>query len=184
MIERQKRLKEVYEYVRENCHIHTKTQFAESVQFGRTSISAAFNGKNEYLTDNLFKSICAAFPGVFNIDYLLNGEGALLLDKVEPVRYVDERKGIPYFNVDFAAGFNIMENDQTTLPAYYIDFRPYNDCDCWCNAHGNSMYPTIASGSSFLCNEDDGWRCCHPECGKDARTLQRRPHAAVCEGSP
>ena len=153
MIERQKRLKEVYEYVRENCHIHTKTQFAESVQFGRTSISAAFNGKNEYLTDNLFKSICAAFPGVFNIDYLLNGEGTLLLDKVEPVRYVDERKGIPYFNVDFAAGFNIMENDQTTLPAYYIDFRPYNDCDCWCNAHGNSMYPTIASGDIVAMKE-------------------------------
>ena len=54
--------------------------------------------------------------------------------------------GRPYYNVDFALGFGIMENDQTRTPDYLIDFPPYNDCDCYCNAHGNSMYPTIASG--------------------------------------
>lgn len=153
MIERQNRLKEVYEHLRLYYGIHTQTDFANALHKSRNSVTLALNGNELYLTDKFFKSICAAFPGVFNIDYLLNGEGTLLLDKVEPVRYVDERKGIPYFNVDFAAGFNIMENDQTTLPAYYIDFRPYNDCDCWCNAHGNSMYPTIASGDIVAMKE-------------------------------
>jgi hypothetical protein len=37
------------------------------------------NGNNKYLTDKLFTKICEAYPGVFNIDYLLNGEGGLLL---------------------------------------------------------------------------------------------------------
>ena len=44
-------------------------------------MSAALNGNEGYLTDSLFKSICAAFPGTFNLDYLLTGEGSLLVDE-------------------------------------------------------------------------------------------------------
>lgn len=55
-------------------------------------------------------------------------------------------KGKPYYNVDFTLGFDILVNDQTQRPDYLIDFPPYNDCDCWVNAHGDSMHPTISSG--------------------------------------
>lgn len=78
MNERQKRLIEVYEHLRKYFGIHTKTGFAEAIQYGRTSMSAAMNGDEKYLTDSLFKNICAAFPGVFNLDYLLTGKGDLL----------------------------------------------------------------------------------------------------------
>ena len=81
MNERQKRLIEVYDYVRQHFGIHTKQGFAEALNYGRTSMSAALNGNEGYLTDSLFKSICAAFPGVFNLDYLLTGEGSLLVDE-------------------------------------------------------------------------------------------------------
>ena len=73
-----KRLIEVYEHLRRYFGIHTKTGFAESLHYGRTSLSAAMNGDESYLTDNLFKNICDAYPGTFNLDYLLNGEGDLL----------------------------------------------------------------------------------------------------------
>ena len=78
MNERQKRLIEVYEHLRRYYGIHTKTGFAEAIHYGRTSLSAAMNGDDSYLTDNLFKNICEAYRGVFNLDYLLNGEGDLL----------------------------------------------------------------------------------------------------------
>ena len=78
MNERQKRLIEVYEHLRRYFGIHTKTGFAESLHYGRTSLSAAMNGDESYLTDNLFKNICDAYPGVFDLNYLLNGEGSLL----------------------------------------------------------------------------------------------------------
>jgi hypothetical protein len=81
MNERQKRLIEVYDYVRQHFGIHTKQGFAEALNYGRTSMSAALNGNEGYLTDSLFKSICATFPGVFNLDYLLTGEGSLLVDE-------------------------------------------------------------------------------------------------------
>ena len=83
MIERQKRLIEVYEHLRRYFGIHTKTGFAESLHYGRTSLSAAMNGDEKYLTDSLFKNICEAYPGVFDLDYLLTGKGALLTIKEE-----------------------------------------------------------------------------------------------------
>ena len=78
MNERQKRLIEVYEHLRRYYGIHTKTGFAESLHYGRTSLSAAMNGDESYLTDNLFKNICDAYKGVFNLEYLLTGKGVLL----------------------------------------------------------------------------------------------------------
>ena len=78
MNERQKRLIEVYEHLRRYFGIHTKTGFAEALHYGRTSMSAAMNGDEKYLTDSLFKNVCETFHGVFNLDYLLTGEGSLL----------------------------------------------------------------------------------------------------------
>ena len=78
MNERQKRLIEVYGHLRRYFGIHTKTGFAEALQYGRTSMSAAMNGDEKYLTDSLFKNICDTYKGVFNLNYLLTGEGQLL----------------------------------------------------------------------------------------------------------
>lgn len=78
MNERQKRLIEVYEHLRRYFGIHTKTGFAKALNYGRTSLSAAMNGDESYLTDNLFKNICEAYPKTFNLDYLLTGKGSLL----------------------------------------------------------------------------------------------------------
>lgn len=90
--------------------------------------------------------------------WLLTGTGSIYADSQEDDGMVHDdvpeygqprtslSVGRPYYNVDFALGLDLMENDQTRTPDYLIDFVPFNDCDCYCNAHGNSMYPTIASG--------------------------------------
>ncbi len=83
MNERQKRLIEVYEHLRRYFGIHTKTGFAEALHYGRTSMSAAMNGDEKYLTDSLFKNICETYRGVFNLDYLLTGKGSLLIIEEE-----------------------------------------------------------------------------------------------------
>lgn len=79
MNERQKRLIEVYEHLRRYFGIHTKTGFAEALHYGRSSLSAALNGDDSYLTDKLFKNICETYPGVFDLHYLLTGDGELLI---------------------------------------------------------------------------------------------------------
>jgi hypothetical protein len=83
MNKRQKRLIEVYEYLRKYYGIHTKTGFAEALHYGRTSMSAAMNGDEKYLTDSLFKNICEAYKGVFDLNYLLTGDGDLLTHEEE-----------------------------------------------------------------------------------------------------
>lgn len=83
MIERQKRLKEVYKHLRQFWGIHTQIGFADSIQYSRSVISSALNGNEDYLTDNLFKNICEAYKNVFNLDYLLTGNGQLLTPEEE-----------------------------------------------------------------------------------------------------
>ena len=81
MLERQKRLNEVYNYLHSNKGIHTKAGFADAIKYARAYVSSALNGNEKYLTDKLFRSICSAFPETFNLDYLLTGDGRLLLDE-------------------------------------------------------------------------------------------------------
>ena len=80
---RKDRLNEVYEHLRNHFGIHTKTQFAAVLKITQPALSSAMNGNDAYLTDNLFKRICAAYQGVFNLDYLLNGTGSLLTIREE-----------------------------------------------------------------------------------------------------
>lgn len=84
MSNKQQRLKEVYDYVRSNYPVHTQADFAKEIKITRQAFSSAMNGNVSYLTTSLFQKICAAFPGTFNLDYLLTGEGELLLPQDAP----------------------------------------------------------------------------------------------------
>lgn len=83
MLDRQKRLNEVYEHLHKYFNIHTKGDFANSIKYARAYISSALNGNERYLTDKLFRNICEAYPGVFNLNYLLTGEGQFLIIEEE-----------------------------------------------------------------------------------------------------
>lgn len=72
-----------------------------------------------------------------------------------------KKLGCPYYNVDFAAGFDSMFNDQTSRPDYYIDFAPYNKKNAvWCNVSGHSMSPEISNGDIILIRQLPDWQCC------------------------
>lgn len=83
---RMQRLNEAYKHLYAFHDIASKTALADKLKVQRTGLSAALNGSKANLTDNLFMKICAAFPGVFNLDYLLNGTGTLLAqqEKAKP----------------------------------------------------------------------------------------------------
>lgn len=80
---RMQRLNEAYKHLYAFHGIASKTALADKLKVQRTGLSAALNGSKANLTDNLFMKICAAFPGVFNLDYLLNGTGTLLAQQKE-----------------------------------------------------------------------------------------------------
>lgn len=66
--------------------------------------------------------------------------------------------GKPYYNVDFLGGFDIVLNDQTINPEYLIDFKKYDDADCWCNVSGHSMEPLISNGDIIAIKQLHDWR--------------------------
>lgn len=85
---RQRTLNEVYEYLHNHCGLHTKSDFADILEVKRAGLYSAMNGNESYLTDNLFRRICTAYPGLFDIEYLLTGKGTLLLAKKDEVKEV------------------------------------------------------------------------------------------------
>jgi transcriptional regulator with XRE-family HTH domain len=79
--ERAKRLNEVYRYLYANKGVVSQTLFASQIGVQRSALSAAMNGNKLYLTNNLFMKVCAAYPDTFDLDYLLTGEGSLLVEQ-------------------------------------------------------------------------------------------------------
>ena len=108
---RKERLNEVYEYVRSHFPIHTQVEFAEKLKYHRTYISSAMNGNEKNLTDKLFTNICETFPGVFDLNYLLTGDGTLLAPTSESETQKDsvaESSPTPFIPSWADAFFDIM----------------------------------------------------------------------------
>ena len=74
------------------------------------------------------------------------------------VPLISNNKGAPYYDVDFIGGFDSIANNQITSPAFYIDFMPYNDVDCWVNVTGKSMSPFISHGDIVALKRVENWK--------------------------
>ena len=80
-----------------------------------------------------------------NADWLITGSGEPFEGNKGTPR-ISYATGVPYYNVDFLGGFDMVMNDQTVTPEYLIDFQKYNEATCWCNVTGHSMEPEINHG--------------------------------------
>ena len=140
------------------------SMFAKKAEIDNGNFSKKLNSKLPWTIFDIEK-ICSKF----NVprEWLLDGKGEMLdeykpvtkeLPSDIPVRSYDPNVGVPYYNVDFELGFDIMENDQTRNPDYMINFFPYNRCNAWCNARGNSMHPTISGGDIIALKSVEDFR--------------------------
>jgi len=152
--EQEKMTARIMELIRESRHI-PKT-FALEADIELSLFLRKIGGKAVWSVADVHK-ICDTFKVRKN--WLVDGEGQKfrlpeeLLETIPARRSLNTRVGKPYYNVDFAMGFDPGSNDQTVNAEYMVDFSPYNKCDCWCNATGNSMYPTIAHGDKIAIKE-------------------------------
>lgn len=140
------------DYLYKEGKVGNQEELCKITGINPATISRILNDRVKEPSDETIRKLNKAFDNIFNLPYF-RGESVYLLAADAEASHEETAtatcqpsRGRPYYNVDFAAGFDLMINDQTVNPDYFIDFRPYNDCDVWCNCHGNSMYPTIASG--------------------------------------
>ena len=115
--QRAERLDKVFKHLFIHYGIETQTAMADYLEVSRTGMSAAFNGNKRNLTNNLFKKICAKFPGVFNLDYLLKGEGELLLPKYQPIplpegQPVNDVKEVDYTHNLFDLAMQVIKDNE------------------------------------------------------------------------
>lgn len=121
-------------------------------------------GVSNGFINNISKSIGAeklhriqsAFPEL-NETWLLTGEGEMLKENgsTSGTPQKSLTQGVPYYNVDFIGGFDLVLNDQTIIPEYLIDYAPYNKATCWCNITGHSMEPEISHGDMLALKKID-----------------------------
>ena len=127
-------------------------QFCKSIGVSPSFVSSM----RKSIQPDKIKSIALLYPDL-NTTWLLTGEGEMLTNGVEETNthkptYDSDipRKsythGVPYYNVDFIGGFDLIINEQSANPEYYVDFKEYNCADCWCNVSGHSMEPEINHG--------------------------------------
>ena len=125
--------------------------FSEKLGMGRPQgIYDILKGKTNSLSSSMEEKIISAFPEINKV-WLRTGIGEMISS--ESVPSVSYTHGVPYYDVDFIGGFDIVINDQTTKPDYMIDFKPYEKATCWCNITGHSMEPEINHGDIIALRE-------------------------------
>jgi len=66
-------------------------------------------------------------------------------------------KGVPYYDVDFIGGFDLVANCQNNTPTHYIDFPQYANAHLWVNVTGKSMEPLINHGDIIAVRNIEDW---------------------------
>lgn len=138
MVDRQKRLNEVYEYLHENCNIHTKKHFADAIEYAYPYVSSALNGNEKYLTDKFFKSICAKFSEI-SLAYLLTGEGELLLSRENPSLTLQQESDILEL---YARMIRKLDDTRMELKKEIAEIRQLKDGLRLILSHPRISYPT------------------------------------------
>lgn len=144
----------IMELVRESCH--TPKTFALEADIELSLFQRKLKGEATWSVADVHK-ICDTYR--VRKGWLVDGDGQKyrlpdeVLETIPARRSYDVRVGVPYYNVDFSMGFDLLTNDQTTKPDYMIDYEPYNKCDFWCNGRGDSMSPTISNGDIIAIKE-------------------------------
>ncbi len=142
--------------------------FAKEIGVKYQRILDIQTGKTKKISPAVAGFIIDKYPQ-YNRGFLLSGEGEMLnyeidktddpppqmitLSKTENLPVKSYTSGVPYYNVDFLGGFDIVINDQTIVPEYCIDFKQYNKATCWCDITGHSMEPEINSGDIIALKE-------------------------------
>ena len=147
-MDKNERLEKLVEYYGNGNKSHFAKMLGVKAQTINTWLS-----RNTYDTELIF-----AKCDNINASWLLTGEGNMLRsesEKEEKLPSVNQTyEGAPYFNVDFIGGFDVIVNDQTRNPDFYINYPPYNqEGVVWCNLTGHSMEPEISNGDIIALRE-------------------------------
>ena len=101
------------------------------------------------------QKIALIYP-LLNTSWLITGEGEMLKSDQPAVKGYST-PGVPYYAVDFLAGFDLVMNDQTAKPDGYISFPHIRGARAWVDISGKSMSPLIDPGDVIAIKPVADW---------------------------
>ena len=134
----------------------TSNAFALKVGMNSSNLSRKLNGKVP-ITSRDYRLICDSI-GV-NKDWLETGAGDKYVG--EPLNGKETMQsvlGVPFYDVEFALGYDEMYNDTPNVPTKFISIPGYEKADFWCRASGDSMKPIISNGDIIALKAVDDWQ--------------------------
>lgn len=159
------RLKEL----QKTLNFSSQEKFAKVLGIKQGSLSDIYRMKSGIkVSDSIKRKLETEYS--INIKWLESGIGSVFINKTDKFENnvladrnelygitQNDCEGVPYYDVDFIGGFDLIENDQSMKPAFYINFPNYNDADAWVNITGHSMHPLISHGDIMSIKQLPDW---------------------------
>ena len=243
IIDKKNRLEKAVAYLKGAQIIKNQKDISDTGIVSEESLTRALKGNEKYLTDNFLKKIAAKYG--FNIDWLLTGNGSMLISQIEEVMPEEEEESylrternkyglslqdihehtqisvkdlslydsgekemskkirrilegffervefeyenrdedeererteipilitnemskdvlVPYYDVDFAGGWNSDELFTQHKPSFFITIPDFKRAELACNLIGNSISQRIKSGSIIGLRKVNDWQTYFP----------------------
>ena len=132
----------VLDRIKEHYNLKMKVELANFLDIPTNTLS------NWYSRGTLDLDIIFTKCVGMDFHWLFTGEKLKNTQIVKSIPAINKDfQGSPYYNVDFIGGFDLLMNDQTTNPDFYINYPPYNkEGVVWVNLTGKSMEPELSNG--------------------------------------
>lgn len=153
-----------FQYLRGTGKIHSQKDLAIAMQTTPPNISSALKGDERVLTNKFLHRFNAAFDDIFNLEWLIDGDGKMLKSAKNESKATDfamneDQLLIPLVNIDSVGGVH-SSNSLATSEQYVERMIPFPDArqgDVAILQSGNSMSPTIPAGAIMQIRRVDNW---------------------------
>lgn len=75
------RFKKAYQHLYNTGLVHSKKELAALMGVARGSVQNAYAGKESYLNESFIRKFAGTFSGIFDVNWLLTGEGDMLIQQ-------------------------------------------------------------------------------------------------------
>ena len=145
MEERAKRFRTALDYLKQNGIIRTQQELADKMGSNKSTVSAAKGGDCEYLTDNFLVRFNRVVGNVFNLVWLLTGDGSMLMGDTGTLQ---GGAMVPCVKLQNCTGASLVEIDSDSVTAEDTEMvmSPVAGAQMAIGVYGDSMAPTYPSG--------------------------------------
>nr|DAX66388.1 MAG TPA: repressor protein CI [Caudoviricetes sp.] len=125
-MERKERFKEAFEYLKSRGSVHTQRDIALKMDSSEGNISKVFKGDERFLTNRFLRRFNEAYGNIFNIEWLIDGVGEMLVVNNGSIGNLVIGDGNTNTNQGGGGGGNTTNNRNTTTTTT----NNYSGCGC------------------------------------------------------